>query len=293
MRIKDSRATKAFLVINNCILGLIAFLCFVPMWHVVCCSISDPATLAREGGIRLLPAAPYSFAGYQAVLSYRNILIGYGNTLFYVIAGVLLNLSITIPAAYVLSRNRMRYRNLFMMIISFTMLFNGGMIPTYLVYVHLHLTDTRFAILLSSAFSVFNLVILRTSFLGIPESLEECARLEGANDFQIMTKIIVPLSKATIAVIALFVAVGIWNSWFAASIYLLDREKWPLQMFLREVLINNSQKSLENGVKASAMALQTLVKYAIIVIATLPILCIYPFVQRYFVKGVMIGSVKG
>lgn len=293
MKIKESPVRRAFLVTNSLILGMIAFLCFVPMWHVLCCSISDPATLAREGGIRLWPVAPFSFTGYQAVFSYRNILIGYGNTLFYVVVGVCLNLFLTITSAYVLSRKRFRFRNQIMLLISFTMLFNGGMIPTYLVYVHLNLTDTRFAILLSSAFSAFNLVILRTSFLGIPESLEESAVLDGANELQILWSIIIPLSKASIAVIALFVAVGIWNSWFSASIYLLDRSKWPLQMFLREVLINNSQKSLENGVKASAMALQTLVKYAIIVIATLPILCIYPFVQRYFVKGIMIGSVKG
>lgn len=293
MKIKDSRSRRGFLMANNIVLAIIAFLCFAPMWHVICCSISDPATIAREGGIRLLPAAPFSFAGYQAVLSYRNILIGYGNTLFYVVVGILLNLVLTVPSAYVLSRKRFQHRNDFMLILSFTMLFNGGMIPTYLVYVHLNLTDTRAAILLSSAFSVFNLVILRTSFLEVPESLEESALLDGANDLQILLKIIVPLSKASIAVISLFVAVGIWNSWFTSSIYLLDRNKWPLQMFLREVLINNSQKSLENGVNASAMALQTLVKYAIIVIATLPFLCIYPFVQRYFVKGVMIGSVKG
>lgn len=293
MKIKDSPSRRLFLIINSIVLGLIAFLCLVPVWHVICCSISDPATIAREGGIRLLPVAPFSFAGYQAVLSYRNILIGYGNTLFYVTFGTLLNLALTVTAAYALSRKRFYPRNVIMLFLSFTMLFNGGMIPTYLVYVHLNLTDTRTAILLSTAFNVFNLVILRTAFLEIPDSLEESALLDGANDLQILGYLILPLSKASIAVIALFVAVGIWNSWFSASIYLLDRTKWPIQMFLREVLINNSQKSLENGVNATAMALQTLVKYAIIVIATLPILCIYPFVQRYFVKGIMIGSVKG
>lgn len=293
MKIKESLSRKVFLVVNNIVLGLLGFACLAPMWHVLCCSISDPSALARTGGFHLLPIAPFSFAGYEAVLSYKNIWIGYLNTLFYVGAGTLLNLVLTIIAAYVLSRKRFMLRNGIMMMMAFTMLFNGGLIPTYLVFVNLNLINTRFAILLCSAFNVFNMVILRTSFMGIPESLEESVRLDGANDFQILWHIILPLSKASVAVIALFVAVSIWNSWFTSAIYLLDRTKWPIQLFLREVLINNSQKSLEAGVKASAVALQTLVKYAITIIATLPILCIYPFVQKYFVKGVMIGSVKG
>ena len=192
-----------------------------------------------------------------------------------------------------LSRKRFLPGRVIMLLLTFTMLFNGGLIPTYLVYVRLGLINTRLAVLLSTAFNVFNMVILRTSFQGIPEALEESARLDGANDLVILTRIILPLSKASVAVITLFVAVTIWNSWFTSAIYQMDRNMWPIQMFLREVLINNSQKSLEAGAKASAMELQILVKYAIIIVATLPILCIYPFVQKYFVKGVLIGSVKG
>lgn len=293
MKIRESMSRKVFLVVNTIILALIGFACFAPMWHVLCCSISDPTVLAREGGFHLWPVAPFSLAGYEAVLSYRNIAVGYMNTIFYVVVGTALNLVLTIAAAYVLSRKRFLPGRVIMLLLTFTMLFNGGLIPTYLVYVRLGLINTRLSVLLSTAFNVFNMVILRTSFQGIPEALEESARLDGANDLVILTRIILPLSKASVAVITLFVAVTIWNSWFTSAIYQMDRTMWPIQMFLREVLINNSQKSLEAGAKASAMELQILVKYAIIVVATLPILCIYPFVQKYFVKGVLIGSVKG
>lgn len=293
MKIRESMSRRVFLVVNTIMLALIGFACFAPMWHVLCCSISDPTVLAREGGFHLWPVAPFSLAGYQAVLSYRNIAVGYMNTIFYVVVGTALNLALTIVAAYVLSRKRFLPGRVIMLLLTFTMLFNGGLIPTYLVYVRLGLINTRLAVLLSTAFNVFNMVILRTSFQGIPEALEESARLDGANDLVILTRIILPLSKASVAVITLFVAVTIWNSWFTSAIYQMDRNMWPIQMFLREVLINNSQKSLEAGAKASAMELQILVKYAIIIVATLPILCIYPFVQKYFVKGVLIGSVKG
>lgn len=293
MKIRESMSRKVFLVVNTIMLALIGFACFAPMWHVLCCSISDPTVLAREGGFHLWPVAPFSLAGYEAVLSYRNIAVGYMNTIFYVVVGTALNLVLTIVAAYVLSRKRFLPGRVIMLLLTFTMLFNGGLIPTYLVYVRLGLINTRLSVLLSTAFNVFNMVILRTSFQGIPEALEESARLDGANDLVILTRIILPLSKASVAVITLFVAVTIWNSWFTSAIYQMDRNMWPIQMFLREVLINNSQKSLEAGAKASAMELQILVKYAIIVVATLPILCIYPFVQKYFVKGVLIGSVKG
>lgn len=293
MKIKESNGRKIFLVINAVLLGLMGFTCLAPMLHVLSCSISDPFTLARVRGFHLWPIAPFSFEGYKAVLSYSSILTGYANTLFYVGAGVIINLALTTVAAYVLSRKRFLPRNGIMLFIAFTMLFNGGLIPNYLLIVKLGLIDNRLAVLLPSAFSAFNLVIMRTSFAGIPDSLEESAMLDGANEWQILWHIIIPVSKATLAVIALFVAVAIWNTWFTASIYLTDRSKWPLQLFLREILINNSQRSLDTGVKASAMAQQTLVKYCTIIVATLPILCIYPFMQKYFVKGVMIGSIKG
>jgi putative aldouronate transport system permease protein len=293
MKIKESAGRKVFLTVNAILLGLVGFACLAPMLHVLSCSISDPSTLARVQGFHLWPIAPFSFEGYKTVLSYQNIAVGYANTLFYVALGVLLNLTLTTVAAYVLAQKRFMPANKIMLFMAFTMLFNGGLIPNYLLIVKMGLIDSRLAVLLPSAFNVFNLVIMRTSFREIPDALEESARLDGANDLQILWHIIIPVSKATIAVITLFVAVALWNSWFTASIYLTDRAKWPLQLFLREILINNSQRSLDTGVKASALAQQTLVKYCIIIVATLPILCIYPFLQKYFVKGIMIGSIKG
>ena len=293
MKNKDGIGRKIFLVVNAILLGVIGFCCLAPMIHVLWCSISDPFTLAREKGFHLLPLQPLTFAGYAAVLAYKNILIGYMNTIIYVAGGTLLNLILTTVAAFVLSRKRFLPANRVMLFIAFTMLFNGGMIPNYMLIQQLGLIDTRWAILLPSAFSVFNLVIMRTSFCEIPDALEESARLDGANDLQVLMRIVVPVSKATIAVITLFVVVSFWNSWFVASIYLPDRSKWPLQLFLREILISNSQRNIDAGVKASVIAQQTLIKYCTIIVATLPILCAYPFVQKYFVKGVMIGSIKG
>jgi len=293
MKICETSLRKVFVVVNAILLALIGFCCFAPMLHVLCCSISDPVALTRDQGFHLYPIFPLNFSGYKTVLSYRNIAIGYANTIFYVVVGTLLNLVLTTVAAYVLSRKRFSPRNKVMLFLAFTMLFNGGMIPNYMLVRNLGLLDTRAAVLLPSAFSVFNLVIMRTSFAEIPDSLEESARLDGANDLQILVRIILPVSKATVAVIALFVAISFWNSWFTASIYLQDRDKWPLQMFLREILITTSQRSLDSGVRMNTVVQQTLVKYCTIVVATVPILCIYPFVQKYFVKGVMLGSIKG
>lgn len=293
MKIKESGYRRAFVVLNYLLLAAIGFCCFAPMLHVFWCSISDPIALIRDQGFRLAPALPLNLSGYKTVLSYRNILVGYGNTVFYVFLGTLMNLLLTTVAAYVLSRKRFAPRNKIMLFLAFTMLFNGGLIPNYMLIRHLHLLNTRWSVLLPSAFSVFNLVIMRTAFGEIPDSLEESARLDGANDFQVLGCIILPVSKATVAVIALFVAISFWNSWFTASIYLQNRDKWPLQMFLREILITTSQRSMDSGVRTNTVVQQTLVKYCTIMVATVPILAIYPFVQKYFVKGVMLGSIKG
>lgn len=289
----ETISRKVFLLVNGVLLCLIGFCCFAPMWHVVCCSVSDPSILMREQGFLLWPKGQMDLSGYQVIMNYKNIWTGYMNTLIYVAVGVALNLVMTTVAAYVLSRKRFILRNQIMLFLSFTMIFNGGMIPNYLLILKLGLLDSRWAVILPNAFSVFNLVIMRTSFLEIPEALDESARLEGANDLQVLVRIILPVSKATLAVIALFVSVFIWNSWFQASIYLSNRDKWPLQLFLQEILISNSQRSIETGVKASVISQQTLIKYCTIVVATLPILCLYPFLQKYFVKGMMIGSIKG
>ena len=209
------------------------------------------------------------------------------------ISGVL-----TLIVGYVLSRKRFRYRNVLAGFITFTMLFHGGMIPTYMVVRNLQLLDTYWAMLLPGAMSVFNTIIMRTSLQEIPDSLEESARIDGAGEFTILFKILLPLCKATFAVIILFIAVGKWNEWFPALLYLNKEDKYPLQMILRDILINLT--TINNGAEISADAAneqmqlyKVLMRYCLIVVSTLPILCIYPFVQKYFVNGVMIGSLKG
>jgi putative aldouronate transport system permease protein len=293
MKVKERFGRKLFVVVNAVVLSLIGFCCLAPMLHVVCCSLSDPLILARDKSFLLWPLGTWNFSGYAAILTYGNILTGYVNTIFYVVVGTIMNLVMTSVAAYVLSRKRFVLADPIMLLVSFTMLFNGGMIPNFLLVQKLGLLDSYWSVLLPGALSVFNLIIMRTSFREIPDALEESARLDGANELQILIRIILPVSKATLAVISLFVAVMFWNSWFTASLYLSDRSKWPLQLFLREILISNSQRTLDSDVRSAVLAQQSLIKYCTIIVATLPILCLYPSLQKYFVKGVMIGAIKG
>ena len=296
MKIKQSPARIAFLVFNYIFLAFLGFLFIIPVWHVVMASFSDAAVLASHSGIVWAPLGKATTGGYKIVLTSPSIASGYANTAFYVIVGTLISLILTIMGAYALSRNTMKYRNVIMLFLSFTMLFNGGMIPTYMVVKDVvHLYDTRWAVIIPSAISVFNLIILRTGFQQVPESLVESAKLDGANEWTIMFKIIVPLSKATIAVILLYYAVGLWNSWFPAMIYLKTRDKYPLQLILREILLLNDTGSVMTSADAvkNVQLERKLVKYCTIIVSTVPIMCFYPFIQKYFTKGVMIGAVKG
>jgi len=206
-------------------------------------------------------------------------------------------MTLTILGGYVLSRRNLLWGNVIMFFITFTMFFSGGLIPFYIVVTKLGLYNSRWAVILPSAVSVFNLIIMRTSFQEIPENIEESALIEGAGHLTILTRIMVPLSKATIAVIALFYAVSIWNSWFNASIFLKDRNKYPLQLVLKEILVMNDTSQVVTS-SSDTTALNTdiykpLVKYCTIVVSLLPVLCFYPFSQKYFIKGVMIGAIKG
>lgn len=295
MKIKNSPSRIVFLVCLYIFLGLLALAFILPVWHVVMASFSDAKDLSTHSGIVLLPLGQPTVGGYSIVLSSPNILTGYANTAFYVIVGTVISMILTIMGAYALSRKSFQFRNLFMMILSFTMLFNGGMIPTYMVVKNLGLYNTRWAVIVPGAISVFNLIILRTAFQEVPESLEESAHLDGANEWTIMIRIIVPLSKASIAVVLLYYAVGLWNSWFPAMIYLKDRDKFPLQLILREILLLNDTGVMTTSADAvkNVQLERKLVKYCTIIVSTLPIMCFYPFIQKYFTKGVMIGAVKG
>ncbi|MCR5005468.1 MAG: carbohydrate ABC transporter permease [Clostridiales bacterium] len=296
---KKSISGIIFDVINYLLMAAIAFICVVPVIHVIWASVSDPAAVDKATSFILWPLGKPSLNAYRIILKYKNIWTGYKNTLFYVVAQCLITSVLTVIAGYITSRKRFRYRNILMMFLAFTMLFNGGMIPTYMVVNYLGLLDTRAALLIPQALIVFYIIIMRTAISGIPDSLEESARIDGAGEFTVMFKIILPLCKATFAVIILFIAVGKWNEWFPALLYLPQaKNKYPLQMFMREILISaqNSTSSVTQSAAEymdNAQMYKTLVKYGAIVVSTLPILLIYPFCQKYFVTGVMIGSVKG
>ncbi|HEX2945395.1 MAG TPA: carbohydrate ABC transporter permease [Clostridia bacterium] len=287
---------RAFKIFNTLLMIIIAFLCLAPFIHVLFASISDPALVNKNEDIILFPLGRISFHGYKLVFGNPSIGMGYLNTLFYVVIGTLVSLVLTVLGAYAFSRKQFMLRNALMFLATFTMLFNGGMIPNFLLVKNLGLIDSRWAIILPTAINVFNLIIMRTSFMQIPDSLEESARIDGAGDLVILVKIILPVSKAVIAVVVLFTAVSIWNSWFSSALYLNSRDKFPLQIILREILIQNDMSSTVGaGVNEyfNVDLYKQLVKYCTIIVSTVPILCVYPFVQKYFVKGIMIGSLKG
>lgn len=286
-------ARMAFLVVAVLILLAIAVVCFVPVWHVMMASISDPTQLNVSKGLILFPLERVDLTAYSMILSYQTLWIGYRNTIFYIVLSCAITGVLTIIAGFVFSRNRFFYRNTFMMIISFTMLFNGGMIPTYMVINKIGMVDTIWAMVVPGALGVFNIILMRTSMQEISDSLEEAARLDGANDFVIMFRIILPLCKATFAVIMLFTIVMKWNDYMSALLYLPTRDDLqPLQMALRTILFQSSQEITSSSSVSNATVYARSVEYAAIVVSTLPILLVYPFVQKYFVTGMTMGAVK-
>jgi len=264
-----------------------------PLVYVLFASVSDPAQLMQHRGVLTAPRG-FSLAAYQAVLDNPMIAIGYRNTLFYVFAGASLSLVLTILGAYGLSRKNVMLKNWIMFGIVFTMFFHGGMIPSYLLVSQtLNLQNNPLALIIPGAISTWNLIVLKTAFEGVPVALEEAARMDGANDWQILWNIFLPVSLPTLAVITLFYAVAEWNAWFGAMLYLRNRELYPLQLILREILITHNTESMTTGVASSdVMPIGETIKYATIIVATVPILFVYPFLQRYFVKGAMIGAIK-
>ena len=240
-------------------------------------------------GILLWPEG-FSLASYQAVFKNTFLWTGYANTLFIVLVGTVLNVLLSMVAAYCLSRKRVAAGPTIMKLLVFTMYFSGGMIPLYLVVKGVGLYGSRWALILPTLVDTYNLIIMRTAFAGVPDSLEESAKLDGANAWTILWRIMAPLVKPTVAVITLYYAVSHWNSWFNAMLFLRDKTQYPLQLILRQILIQNDTADMTAG--ADYLISET-IQYATVVVATLPILCIYPFVQKYFVKGVMIGAIKG
>ena len=292
---KKTASKYVFDVVNYLVMCFIAFACVLPLWHVAMSSLSDPTFLARNEGVVFWPLGSATIKGYQLVFRNPNIATGYGNTLIYVVCATSLGILCTMIAGYILSRKGYMLKGPLVFFVTFTMMFHGGLIPSYMVIRDLGWIDTRIALIVPGCMSVFNIVIMRTSIQGIPDSLEESAKLDGAGNMTILFKIIMPLVKATVAVLILFMSVGQWNSWFNAMIYLKTRRLFPLQLILREILIQNDiSKIITSTDAAGQMDLyKPLVQYCTTIVATLPILCVYPFVQKYFVTGVMIGSLKG
>jgi putative aldouronate transport system permease protein len=293
MKIKTSIGEKVFDIFNVTFMVVTMFIMVYPMLHVIFASFSESNLLMAHQGVLLKPLG-FTFAAYEKVFQNPMISKGYVNTLTIVTVGVLINILLTAIGAYFLSRKNVLWKNFVMVMIVITMYFSGGLIPSYFNIKQLHLDNSFWAIILPGAISTFNLIIMRTAFMAIPDSLEESARLDGANHFTILFRIILPLSLPTVAVMILYYAVGHWNSWFSAMLYLKDRSKFPLQLILREILIQNDTSNMTNGVAAADKeAIAESIKYAVIVVATMPILMVYPFLQKYFVKGVMVGAVKG
>ena len=273
---------------------VMAIFCLYPVLYTVFASLSDPILLSRHSGL-LTHSLGFTLKGYQLALGYGSIATGYLNTLFIVVFGTLINMLLSILGAYGMTRKDMKLRRPLTVFVTVTMFFSGGLIPTYLAVKNYGLIDSRLSLILPVAINTMYMIILRTAFSAIPASVEESARLDGANDFVVLFRIMVPLVQATLAVLALYYVVGHWNSWFNAMLYIKSREKFPLQLVLREVLIANTSNAATSSIlDLSEMdQYKRLVKFCTTVIATLPILCLYPFLQKYFVDGVMIGSVKG
>ena len=292
---KRTRGDLIFDCFNYLLLTALTLITLYPFVHVVAGSISGPGTLIGHKGALLWPKGTPTLKAFALVFRNPNIITGYKNTLIVLAVATTLNIVMTSLGAYVLSRPQFAIRKVMMFLIVFTMYFSGGMIPRYLFLKnYLGMGDHLGSLIIPGAISAYNLIIMRTAFASVPASLEESARIDGANDFTILFRIILPLSMATVAVMILFYGVGHWNAWFDAMIFLRTREKYPLQLILREILVNNSIESMTMGAAADDVEqLSDNLKYATIVVATLPILCVYPLIQKHFVKGVMIGAVKG
>ena len=286
-----------FFDLSNTLIMIVFLLLFAwPLWFILVASLSDPSAV-WNGKVVLLPKG-FNIDAYKEIIKYKSIWLGYRNTVIYTVLGTTINLVLTVCAAYPLSRKDFMPKNFFMFLFMLTMYFSGGLIPTYLVVNKLHLVNTIWAMIIPGAISIYNVIITRTYFINsIPESLQEAAELDGANSLQFLLRIVLPLSKPVIAVIALYYAVGHWNDFFSALIYIHDKKLLPLQTFLRDLLVQNQVSLDMTGLDAAAaerkMKLAQTIKYGVIVVSTLPVLCFYPFVQKHFVKGIMIGSVKG
>jgi len=286
---------KAFYIITLIILSAFFLIVLYPCVFVVSASFSS-GTAVQSGKVVLFPV-DFSLEGYKTVFNTKNVWIGFANSIFYTVVGTLINVVMTMTAAYCLSRNDLPGRNFIMLLFTFTMFFGGGLIPSYMVVQNLGLLNTRLALLLPGAIGVYNLIVARTFIINtIPGELLEASRIDGCSDIMYYLQVVLPLSKAILAVLVLFYGVGHWNAYFNAMIYLHDKAIYPLTLFMREILMSSQidpSTVTDPELQARLADMVGVIKYSLIMVSMVPVLLIYPFVQKYFVKGVMIGSVKG
>jgi len=292
---RTSRGDRMFYLLVNIVVAILGLIVLYPLVYILSSSFSSPSAVAA-GKVVLFPV-DFSLRGYKAVFDYDLVYTGYRNTIFYTVVGTMINISLTMIAAYPLARRNLPGRGFFTFLFTFTMMFSGGMIPNYILMKELKIINTAWCMLLPGAVSAYNLIVARTFIQNsIPEELLEAAQIDGCTDAQFFFRFVLPLSKAVMAVITLYYAVHHWNAYFNAFLYLNKRDLYPLQIFLREILIMNSVNTemvVDTQMQEAMQGMADLLKYSLIVVSTAPILCIYPFLQRYFIKGVMIGSLKG
>lgn len=288
--IKRTPGEWIFDIINTIILCLVGLITLYPLWYVLVASISDP-TLVAAGKVLFWPQG-WTLSAYEKILAMEDIWTAYGNTIIYAVGGTATSLILSILGAYPLSKRRLKGRRLFNLIMLFTMWFSAGMMPFYLNMKMLHLDNSRFGIIIGFAITAFNVVLLRTYFEGIPDSMEESAKMDGANDLRVLLKIYLPLSVPSIMTIGLYYFVDRWNGYIWAMILLKDADKIPLQVLLRKIVVQTQMTAEQINIDTSAFNTQTIV-YSTIVVAVLPMLLLYPFIQKFFIKGIMVGAIKG
>ena len=295
-KIHDCTVDKLTYAVNYFLLALFLIIVLYPFVYIISCSFSSGQALI-SGKVTLFPVDP-TLDGYRAILEYRDIWTGFANSFLYTISGTLIGLVLTILAAYPLSRSSLVGRKPIMMLFLFTMLFNGGLVPNYMLILNLGLMNTIWAVILPMTLSAYNVIVARTFFISsIPNELHESAELDGCGEFRFLISIVLPLSKAIMAVLILWIAIGIWNSYFNPMIYLNDKKKYPLQLILREILlmanVDFTKAAANPELDYKNQQLSEILRYGTIIISALPLMILYPFIQKYFVQGVMIGSVKG
>jgi putative aldouronate transport system permease protein len=295
MAIKESRGERTFHVINIILMVSLMIFMIYPFWYVIMYSLSSP-NLAMSGGAFLKPKG-FTVDAYKMVMRNKSILSGLKTSFIVTAGGAGLGTLIAAMTAYPLSKKEMPGRKLFTYLFLFTMFFGGGLVPEYILLKRLHMLDTYWALFLPGCVSVWNILVIKNFYKGIPDSLEESARIDGASDLVVFFRIILPLSKPILATISLFLAVGFWNDFFASIMFIFDKDKWSLQAVLREIITNTQEAMTRQGITVrnenAADVSQKTLTMATIMVSTVPILVIYPFVQKYFVKGTMVGSVKG